>query len=97
MTTVPANGHFFANILFMAVKDKICRKSLSRIFVQLSEHHEFGIQKSTQKRLLTFSFLTIAQLTAHVQQKKQNRKCLNYVRYFSMLFGEDGGVWVQKS
>ena len=42
---------FFANILFMAVKDKICRKSLSRIFVQISEHHEFGMSEIHSKTL----------------------------------------------
>ena len=57
---------FFANILFiylffMAFKDKICRKSLSRIFVQLSEHHEFGmseIHSKTLANIIIFNYCT---------------------------------------
>jgi len=75
----------------MAVKDKICRKSLSLIFVQISEHHGFGMSEIHSKTLANIFINNYCTAKCPRSTKEAKQKVLNYVRYISMLFVLRGG------
>ena len=55
-TDAAVQWSFFAYILFQCVKDFICRSSLSKIFLKISEHYKFGM-KSHHCRILSNVFI----------------------------------------
>lgn len=67
---------FFCFIMFNLVKDQVCRKSLTDLFIQISEVHDFGMKEHHGKILSNIFFKNYCLQETPISSKEPKQKVL---------------------